>query len=120
MSHTLRHCKVPLTPSRILPPDPFTYVVPDSNQYIVFDKYVRLNSRISTQRDINAVLLQAANAVVAQLSTSGDEPIEAAILDFEVGRVHLTLYPDLLMTWCGLLFLQNFITFQEKRNGKKR
>ena len=92
----------------MLPQDPFNYKVPQTSQNIVFSQY----TQVLAQKDVNAVLLQAANCVVAQLSTAGDGPIGAPELVFASKHVQLTLRPDSAMTWIMLgSALQGFTNF---------
>jgi len=96
-----------------MPSDPFIDNVPQTTQQITFYRYTRALS----QPDTNAVLLQAANPVIAQLSTTGNEHIMAQQLNAESMHVLLTLRPGAEMTrtmWGATLKgITNFMHFFE-------
>ena len=96
-----------------MPSDPFTYSVPNTNQRITFSNY----ARTLNQRDVNAALLQAANTIIAQLSTSGDGVITAVQISAASVHVRLILRPNPRMTWtmwgCALQGITNFLNFFE-------
>lgn len=96
-----------------MPPDPWTYAIPQTTQHITFSNY----NHPLAQRDVNAVFLQTANAIIAALSTNGDGPIGAGELKLQAGRVRLILYPCPSMTWvmlgATLEGLTNFVNFFE-------
>ncbi|KAL2046011.1 hypothetical protein N7G274_001458 [Stereocaulon virgatum] len=79
-----------------LPPtNPWRYRVPHTSLDVNFF-YLRIEIE---ETDALAAILEAANDIISQLSTTGDKAIGQGQLGWDTPTVRLTLRPEPVMTW---------------------
>ena len=83
--------------NRVLPPDPFSYRVPQSSMVITFSHF----SRNLNREDVLACLLAAALEAIKEINLGHDGPIEPRDASIQTSSGHslLVFYPDLRITW---------------------